>query len=163
MNDVAFRRKAVRQRYVLVVRYGFAKDIDAIDELDKIFKSNHNVWFGKFGQRLGGRTAEDLLNQEQSTLVLLIRSRSSQASAKHRSKIYTLSGVSQTPPSDQRLYPSYYKRHMESIGTWLRLQNYDGPNVDLSQLYVRSSGSRVTEALTTSMRGFFLCRLRADI
>ena len=153
-------RKAVLPPLVLVIRYGFTAEHDAIDELDKVINLKGEAWFGKFGRRIGKATSEILATQEGHRLVVLLRNRSKADNGQPKFKAYKLIQMTEYPPRDRRLYPSYYKSHIDNIGTWIALQKYEGPEIDLSRLHVRRSVHSVLEACSVSMQGFFWCRLR---
>jgi hypothetical protein len=145
---------------VLVVRYGFSTEFDAVGELDKIIEKKDQAWFGKFGQRIGKDTINKLESQTGPRLIVLLKNLQKADTGKHKAKTYNLLKFSQDPPSDKSLFPPYYKSHMDKFGTWIGLQRYDGPEIDLARLYVRSSARPVVEASYVSMRGSFVCRLR---
>jgi hypothetical protein len=67
-------RKPVLPSLVLVIRYGFTAEHDAIDELDKVINLKGQAW--KFGRRVGKATSAILAAQEGHRLVILPRNRS---------------------------------------------------------------------------------------
>jgi hypothetical protein len=68
-------RKPVLPPLVLVIRYGFTTEHDAIDEWDKVINLKGQGWFANFGRRIGKATSAIIAAQEGHRLVILLRSR----------------------------------------------------------------------------------------
>lgn len=144
---------------VLVVRYGFTDKIDAAEELDKVIVKNGEAWFGKFGQRIGRPTVRLLESQGGKALVVLVKSRYKTEAGKYKSKTYELTRITNAAPPNENLFPPYYKSIMNEIRCWIGVRKHSGEDIDLARLSVRSSTRPVLQAFSSSMVGFFVCRL----
>ena len=151
-----------KSHLVILIRYGRLDAFDAIDEIEKVMSKRKHAWFGKYGQPLNKRLEEIVERKNHEVTVFLIRKTKDdeQQSLGYRLHPYSLRSISRKIPEHKSEFPPYYLKHLGHISTWLLVEPYIGPKIELADLITKSSGMPVLNSLRSSMRGHFLCRLR---
>ncbi len=148
----------------------FSDKLGAIDDTvaahKKVIDKKGAVWFGKMGKTLARRHIVRINSQCEDgipTHLFLVQS------SKRRYEVYLgeLLEVARRLPLGQReLIPSYYEANhiIKYMTLWSKvadLRPLDSPS--LSKIYVAATGSRISEALRTSMAGLFIVRISSDL
>lgn len=149
----------MRRKLYIVIRYGRLDEFDAVSEIEKVLAKRGNAWFGKYGQPLS-RDVERLVLSGKEDVYVVLAGKGDGEGKGYRGYFYNLKRITRDVPETQASFPAYYKKIMSRIGCWLELEPYNGTNLELKDLYTKSSLSPILQSLSGSMRGHFLCRSR---
>lgn len=145
---------------VLLIRCSHLDGLDPIQEIENLMLTNASAWFGKYGQGIGfpspiHRDDTQSTRAHLSNNVILVA-----LSSIERTAFFRLRNWSRTPPTDEGVFPQYYRAVMSRIGTWLELSEWtDEGDMSLDDLVIRSSRRSAKSALRASMRGHFWCSM----
>ena len=139
----------------LVVRAGSYSDRNPVAELEICLANSHTAWFAKFGRPISGTTVTKLFSYRETYLVIAPPKRIRQPVGVYR----LLSIKTNLEPPTKGNYPTYYRKHLPHIGSWLRIQRTKFTIGGLQDLKVASSLSPLLQVINVSQRGHFLCTL----
>lgn len=143
----------------LVIRYGFTAKVDAVQEIEKVMAKRGKAWFGKYGQPIG-RNLQQLVDAKKREVFVVLTRRGINADASgYFSQTFKLRQLTRTAPKHKAEFPSYYCEHLKNISSWLELEPYHGPRIDLKYLITVSSLIPLLHSFRASQRGHFLCKL----
>jgi len=144
----------------IVLRYGALDPTDAVAEIEKVLQKTGRAWFGKYGQPLNIGIEQLVKYQEQKIYAVLTRKARRNEGSGYVFRMYDVRDISRTVPKRKSSYPAYYLKNLRRIGSWVELEEYSGPKIDLSQLETKSSVQPLLQSLGSSMRAHFFCRSR---
>ena len=126
-----------------------AKPNGTISEHEKIINELGYVWYGKFGTKISEKTKSDILNNDDSR-VLLIHSGTSKRYWLH------IEDISFKTP-ELKAIPEYYRSIAGTIKTWLKVTNIETADKSvMSHCTVSSSGSPLSAVSRHSMSPYFI-------
>jgi hypothetical protein len=139
----------------LILRFGdnlLTKNIDTIEEHNKIYEKHGRVYFGKNGKFIG-KAAIEICNNEKMIKYLILAKIVAKRHVLHIAEIESAQSVR---PS-LHLIPKYY-RDRAGILSWICLKSLLYPlNEDELTLWsIKSSGSNILTTLRESMASYFI-------
>lgn len=143
----------MKYKLFLVVRVSFLDGVDPIDEIEKILLNNDFSWFAKYGQPIVGPVLNRWRDFNDVALSIVYKT-----STGYRMASYQIDEITETPDLKNGTYPPYYNAFLRRVKTYIKISRLNAEPPTTDELSVRSSSNKLTVALRTSMRGYFVCR-----
>lgn len=141
----------------IALRFGetFSPEGGTIRAHQELIDASGYVWYGKLGSPVSLVVAKDILQQEDSR-VLLIHS-----GGPERYWLHVADIVRDVPDLDH--VPSYYRNQAKDFGCWFKVVSIErADKAVMSRCVVRSSGKPLTAASRHSMSPYFIIDYLGD-
>lgn len=141
----------------IALRFGehFSPDCGTIAAHQELIDRLGYVWYGKMGNRVATSIVEELIEQED-TKILLISSGKSGRYWAHVSEI-----TKETPPVEG--IPEYYRDLTTKFKTWFKITEFESAPKDImSKCFVTSSGNLLSEVSRHSMSPYFIIEYKGN-
>lgn len=142
---------------VFVIRCSLLDGFNPIEEIDRVLEAKGCAWFGKYGQSLGLGIQATVADQQKSSLAVLVYKSKSESGGAYVFRVYRAKKVAIGEAPKSGTFPAYYEKFLNRIGSWILLEEYVGPPIELHEIKTRSSAQPVLMSLSRSMRGHFSC------
>ena len=153
-----------KKKIFIVVRCSKKEVHHAAKELDKIIKTKNYSWFAKFGSKIKYENFD--LSDEKVDYLLSLSLFEKNKFNLYTYKIYDIK-TNASPKSGS--YPKYYKeikyisKGWSSVVTWFKVKRYLEIQPSPESLILINTHNSLTNALSKSMAGHFLCKLSDDL
>ena len=135
----------------IALRFGehFSPECGTIVAHQNVIDELGYVWYGKMGNSVSNRIVKELLEQDD-TKILLINSGKTDRYWAHVAEI-----KKETP--DLKAIPAYYRDMTERFRTWFKVTEFEyAPRDIMSKCTVVSSGAKLGDASKHSMSPYFI-------
>jgi hypothetical protein len=127
----------------------FSPEAGTIAAHQQLIESLGYVWYGKLGTPIATKVVEEIMQNEDPKILLI-------NSGKQDRYWANIIEVSRSLPPLNEI-PEYYRDISEKFKCWFKVKSFeDAPRGIMSQCFVASSNSRLSEASKHSMSPYFI-------
>ncbi len=131
----------------------FSPEIGTIATHQQLINSLGYVWYGKLGTPIAAKVAEEIMQNEDPKILLI------NSGKQDRYWAHIIEVSRSLPPLNE--IPEYYRDISEKFKCWFKVKSFeDAPRGIMSQCFVASSNSPLSEASKHSMSPYFIITVK---